>query len=215
MTHIYKPYTYLIGWSEHNKYYYGVRWANTVEPENDFWKIYFTSSNIVKKFRESHGEPDIVKVDKIFDNKNDAINYEYTYLLENNAIKSDSWLNEGAFPVFDNTGRKRPDHSKRMMGENNPMYGKSFSKQAKLKQSNSHKGKKHSSDTKQKMSLAQKGKRLGCQNPFHGKTHSHQVRENLSKVHKNTIWIKKDSIRKRIKEDLVDAFLNDGWVKGR
>lgn len=121
---IYTPYTYLIGWAEMNQFYYGVRWANKCAPEDDLWVHYFTSSTSVKEFRKTHGEPDIVKVDRTFDNKNDAIAYEFAYLMENNTIKSDNWLNKSAFPVRDNTGRKRPEHSKKMSGENNPMKRK-------------------------------------------------------------------------------------------
>lgn len=176
MTHIYKPYTYLIGWSEHNKYYYGVRWANTCAPENDLWKEYFTSSNIVKEFRKSYGEPDIVRIDKIFDNKDDAINYEYNYLLENNAIKSNSWLNEGAFPVFDNTGRKRPEHSKRMTGKNNPMYGL---KGKKHPQYNLWKEQPHPNLGRKFPEHSERMK--GENNPNYGKPVPAEVKEKISK----------------------------------
>lgn len=42
--YIYTPYTYLIGWSKHNIWYYGKRTAKNCHP-NDFWVTYFTSSN--------------------------------------------------------------------------------------------------------------------------------------------------------------------------
>jgi len=53
------PYTYLIGWTAHNKFYYGARWSNDCDP-SDLWQTYFTSSRHVKRFRDEHGEPDIV-----------------------------------------------------------------------------------------------------------------------------------------------------------
>ncbi len=64
---IYIPYTYIIGWSLYNKYYYGVRYAKNCNP-NDLWKTYFTSSKYVKEFRNNHGEPDIIQVRKTFEN---------------------------------------------------------------------------------------------------------------------------------------------------
>jgi hypothetical protein len=68
---MYQPYTYLIGWSSHNKYYYGVRYSKKASP-SEFWLTYFTSSNEVKKFREAHGEPDIIQIRKTFSDSTTA-----------------------------------------------------------------------------------------------------------------------------------------------
>lgn len=53
------PYTYLIGWSNQNKWYYGVRTAKNCHP-GDLWTTYFTSSKYVKQFITQYGEPDII-----------------------------------------------------------------------------------------------------------------------------------------------------------
>lgn len=63
-TNIYPPYTYLIGWSEHNLWYYGVRYANSTIPENDLWVKYFSSSKYVKDIRKEFGEPDVIQIRK-------------------------------------------------------------------------------------------------------------------------------------------------------
>ncbi len=63
------PYTYLIGWSKLNKWYYGCRCAQHCHP-NDLWIKYFTSSLYVRQFRKLHGEPDVIKVRKIFQSIN-------------------------------------------------------------------------------------------------------------------------------------------------
>ena len=68
-----ESYTYLIGWSKLNKWYYGVRYANKIIAENDLWVKYFTSSRHVKNFRKIHGEPDIIKIRKKFNKKEKAI----------------------------------------------------------------------------------------------------------------------------------------------
>ena len=57
------PYTYLIGWKSLDKWYYGVRYGKGVHP-SDLWVVYFTSSRHVKKFRDDHGEPDVIEIRK-------------------------------------------------------------------------------------------------------------------------------------------------------
>lgn len=68
MTYI--PYTYLIGWSKHNKWYYGVEYGAKKDPPanpQNLWTTYFTSSNVVAELRERLGEPDIIQVRQVFD----------------------------------------------------------------------------------------------------------------------------------------------------
>jgi hypothetical protein len=106
-------YTYIIGWSDLNKYYYGVRVANALAPKEDLWNEYFTSSQVVKKYRDAYGEPDVVKIDAEFDVREDALAYELNYLKENKCVTSDVWLNQAAFPMVDNRGRVITDEEKR------------------------------------------------------------------------------------------------------
>lgn len=85
-------YTYLIGWSHLDKWYYGVRFAKGCSLD-DLWTKYFTSSNRVKKFRELHGEPDVVEVRKVFTDKKGAQEWEQRVLIRSNVVKSPRWLN--------------------------------------------------------------------------------------------------------------------------
>ena len=87
-------YTYCIGWKSLNKYYYGVRTANKHEPENDLWVHYFTSSKHVTKFRELHGEPDLIHVNKIFESESEARDHEIMILKKIDVISNDMWLNK-------------------------------------------------------------------------------------------------------------------------
>jgi len=80
------PYTYLIGWSSENKWYYGVRYAKGCHP-NDLWITYFTSSKIVKKYTEKHGSPNIIQIRKIFKDCNSAFIWEQTVLKKNKCRK--------------------------------------------------------------------------------------------------------------------------------
>jgi len=49
---IHIPYTYLIGWTSTNKYYYGVRFAKNCNP-SELFITYFTSSKHVKNYINS------------------------------------------------------------------------------------------------------------------------------------------------------------------
>lgn len=87
------PYTYLIGWSKFDKWYYGVRYARDCTP-NDLWKKYFTSSDVVQKFREQYGEPDIIEVRKTFHDADSARLWEENILKRLKVKSSDRWLNK-------------------------------------------------------------------------------------------------------------------------
>lgn len=123
-----QSYTYLIGWSTLGKWYYGVRYANKVDPESDLWGKYFTSSKIVKAMRKEHGEPDVVQVRRKFDDPERARHWEERVLRRMNCVKSESWINRciggkkfhvpgkrdpevGAKISASLTGRKRPEFS--------------------------------------------------------------------------------------------------------
>ena len=87
------PFTYLIGWSKLNKYYYGVRFARSCKP-SDLWTTYFTSSNYVKEVRTINGEPDIIQVRRIFDNVKEARAWEHKVLRRLKANIKDKWINK-------------------------------------------------------------------------------------------------------------------------
>ena len=90
---IYTPYTYLVGWSHLNKFYYGVRYAKGCHP-SELWIKYFTSSNIVKKYRKEYGEPDIIEVRKEFEDANKARIWENTVLKRMSAKYDSRFLNQ-------------------------------------------------------------------------------------------------------------------------
>ncbi|CAB4122660.1 hypothetical protein UFOVP29_49 [uncultured Caudovirales phage] len=87
------PYTYLIGWSKYNKWYYGVRYANGCNP-TDLWVTYKTSSKYVKRFLLLYGDPDIIIIRKTFSNKDKARLWENRVLTRMKVTESDKWLNE-------------------------------------------------------------------------------------------------------------------------
>lgn len=73
------PYTYLIGWSELDLWYYGVRYAKECSPD-DLWKRYFTSSKYVSEMRKVQGEPDVIRVARVFKTREQACKHELKFL---------------------------------------------------------------------------------------------------------------------------------------
>lgn len=73
------PFTYLIGWTHLNIWYYGVRWAKHCKP-TDLWNTYFTSCDKIPYYIENYGPPDFIKIDKIFNTTKRALKYERGYL---------------------------------------------------------------------------------------------------------------------------------------
>jgi hypothetical protein len=110
------PYTYLIGWSQTNTFYYGVRYAAHCSPD-DLWVTYFTSSKHVRKYRVLNGEPDIVQIRKTFKNAADARVWEEKVLKRINAASRLDFLNKA-------NGKAIPVSLARHYGESNGMYGK-------------------------------------------------------------------------------------------
>lgn len=84
-------YTYLVGWRKLDRWYYGYRGA--LYPDCDLWIKYFTSSKYVHQFRETNGEPDVIRVHKTFISKHDAIEFEAKFLTRVKAVRSDRWIN--------------------------------------------------------------------------------------------------------------------------
>ena len=87
------PYTYLIGWREHDMWYYGVRWAKGCHP-SDLWQSYFTSSQHVSEFRSLHGEPDVIEIRTTFSNKHQAQIWEHKVLKRLNVESNSKFLNK-------------------------------------------------------------------------------------------------------------------------
>lgn len=86
-------YTYLIGWSKLDIWYYGVRFSPKAKPE-DLWNTYFTSSNSVKRFRKENGEPDVIQIRKSFVSAKKAREWETKVIIRMKLVESKRWLNQ-------------------------------------------------------------------------------------------------------------------------
>lgn len=146
-----KPYTYLIGWRHLDTWYYGVRFAKNCSPD-DLWTKYKTSSHHVKEFAKQHGDPDVIRVHKLFDSKDDACEYEDRFLRRVKAHKNPRFLNQAIgnqkFATHGNmlgkkhsaeTNAKRVASYKRTI--NDPGYSRpTITDETRLKMSQSRKG---------------------------------------------------------------------------
>lgn len=103
------PYTYLIGWSQHDRWYYGCRYSKSATPA-EFWVTYFTHSKYVREMRLQKGEPDIVQIRKIFRTADDCRRWEHKVLR-----------------------RMRRNIGRATTGELNPMFGKHHSEATRRK----------------------------------------------------------------------------------
>jgi hypothetical protein len=195
------PYTYLIGWTNHNKWYYGVRYAVDCHP-SELWVTYFTSSKYVKTFRSNFGEPDVVTIRKIFSDSTKAKLWESAVLRKMCVSERPDFLNKAATDQkFINTGhteetkqklsdaaKRRPkisEETKKKMSISalklirNPAQTKGLYPTA-------FAGRTHSKETRQKMSIARTGYKPSAESiekaaAFHrGRTRSYETKIKIS-----------------------------------
>lgn len=117
------PYTYLIGWSNYDTWYYGVRYAKNCHPD-DLWVEYKTSSKYVTDFTEKHGEPDVVQVRKTFTDSATARLWEEKVLSRMKVISDQRWLNKTNSRAIDPATHPRGENHWTV---NNPEYSQYFS----------------------------------------------------------------------------------------
>jgi len=96
---IHKPYTYAIGWKKYGIWYYGVRYSKK-SYVGDIGVTYFTSSSIVKSFIKNNGQPDVIKITKVFETKEEACAHESKFLSRVKANTNRKMLNAHCAPAF-------------------------------------------------------------------------------------------------------------------
>jgi hypothetical protein len=90
-----KPYTYLIKHRPTGKVYYGFRSANKLDPHEDLWKHYFTSSPRVQQLIEETGADSFdIEIRKVFKIKEQASAWETRVLNRCKVLHDDRWLNQ-------------------------------------------------------------------------------------------------------------------------
>jgi hypothetical protein len=130
-----KPYTYLIRHRPSGKVYYGFRCANRVEPHEDLWKHYFTSSPKIQQLIEETGADSFdTEIRQVFETKEQAVAWETRVLTRCKVLHDDRWINQNVAGYIVPTEESRK------------------------KISDFHKDKPKSDEHKQNLSKSQKGK---------------------------------------------------------
>lgn len=177
----YLPYTYLIGWSKLDRWYYGVEYSKSRKIANpgNLWDIYHTSSKTIRAYREEYGEPDIIEVRRVFNEgtdieKKNAACYHERRVLQRLKIKTnDRWLNEsitgngmdGEIPIWVRMkiskalkGREFTDEWKAKISAKTKgrKYHNKLTEEGKQKMIAAHLGAKRTKEAKVKMSVKAK-----------------------------------------------------------
>ena len=143
-------YTYLLI-DENKKKYGGVRSCETT-PEND---TYMGSSYPVKTAMKN-GLIFTKHIVKEFDTREEANEYESSWLVSVSAAQSDDWYNQSnTYPKFDQHGKKQTEEHIRKRVEK--ITGQKRTEETKRNMSKAQTGRKHLDKSKRKMSKAKKG----------------------------------------------------------
>ena len=169
----YIPYTYFIGWTKLNLFYYGSRYGKGCHP-SDFWQRYFTSSKLVAETRALHGEPDIIQIRKTFTTSEAAMLWEKKVLKRMRVKGRKDFLNQtmGNMPTM--KGKKHSEETKALMsawqkGVPKPpeatakmiasLTGKKLSDQARANQSAGRMGLKFATEHKANIAATKVGRK--------------------------------------------------------
>ena len=217
-------YTYLIGWSQQNQYYYGVRYSKHADPK-ELWTTYFTSSRHVANFRKIYGEPDIVEIRKEFLDSDKAREWECRVLTKLRIPKNPKFLNKTNNKAIyyernEEWKRKRSGINHHLYGQPSPFKGKTHTQESKDKNRKAHLGKKTgrtSSDFtdawKKNISNSKKGQ-IRFQTKEERLLRSVRAKESFFfSICKDRIWINDGTQNKRIPE--TDLHLFPEFRRGR
>ena len=167
-------YTYFIGWTNLNLFYYGSRYGKGCHP-TDFWQKYFTSSKRVAQIRLEHGDPDLIQIRKTFKTPEEAMLWEKRVLRRMKVKGRKDFLNEtmGNMPTM--AGKKHSAETKAKMSskqkgvKKNPistarmiasLTGRKLSDTARKNISEGHKGIRHSAESNAKVAASKIGRKF-------------------------------------------------------
>jgi hypothetical protein len=175
-----KPYTYLIKHRPTGQVYYGVRSANKVEPHEDLWSKYYTSSPGVQRLIEETGKDSFdVEVRRVFETKEQAVAWETKVLRRCKVLHDNRWINQnvaGYIIPTEESNKKISDFHK----------DKPKTDEHKLNLSKSQKGKpkvNSKNQTPEYRALMSKLK-SGVNNPMYGKGCTPERAANISAAKK-------------------------------
>lgn len=194
---IYQPYCYLIGWSAHDKWYYGCRYAKGCHP-SDLWVSYFTSSKNVKNLRERYGEPDIIQIRKVFKGIRECREWEIKVIRRMSIVSDKKFLNQRNPGGIENFSKK--------------VGSEPWNKNKKGLQSSPYKGTSNRYDDSviQRISNSVKIFMMNrTQDQIDRKIKQNTENGKMKWLHNS------EGIHKRVKEQDLDIYLSQGWERGR
>jgi len=179
--HKHEPFTYLIGWTSQNIWYYGVRYASGCSPK-DLWAKYFTSSVYVSEARKKFGEPDLIQIRKTFETAEEAIKWEINVLRKMRLHERSDFLNKScAGSIYYDEEVKAKISNSAMGNKRTKGYTNEYRKTRGLKLiPGKPKGAKHSEKARKERSEMLKGKpvHINLKRPI-GINHSKNTKEKL------------------------------------
>jgi len=190
------PYTYFIGWTHLNLFYYGSRYAKGCDP-SDFWEKYFTSSKRVAAIRGQHGEPDIIQIRQVFEDVQSAMLWEKAVLRRMKVKGRKDFLNE-------------------TMANMPTMLGKLHSDETKEKMSSWQKGVPKPAEATEKMRKSLTGKprsaeaKAACSRGHMGIEFTDEHRANIAKTRTGRKFWHKDGVCVCKHE-----WPGEGWIPGK
>lgn len=201
-----KPYTYLIRHRPTNRVYYGMRAANKVDPEQDLWQHYFTSSPKVQQLIEATGQESFdVEIRRVFETKEQAVAWETRVLRRCKVLHDARWINQNVAGYIVPTeesrkkisdfhrGKSKSDEHKKNLSESQKGKPKENSKNhtaeyralmSKLKsgENNAMYGKHHSEETKAKIGALMSERIRGDNNPMRKVEWTAERKEHMRQV---------------------------------
>ena len=194
-----QPYTYLIKHRPTGLVYYGFRAANRVNPFDDLWKQYFTSSPKVQQLIDETGKESFdTEIRRIFETKEQASAWEIKVLRRCKVLNDNRWINQniaGYVIPTEESNKKISDYWK----------GKPKSKEQieKIRLSNigKNKGKKASEEHRRKNSEAHKGEKNGR----YGKEVLSDTRRKIGEANKGKIPVNKGVPMSEEQKDKIRA----------
>jgi hypothetical protein len=119
-------YSYLLGWSKINKFYYGIRYSKYSKLDDLHTKKYRTSSKYVKELYDAKIFPDIIQIRKIAKTREQIFNWETKVLRRMKVLTDDRFLNRWENNMVPKTHEYKQLHSCEARAKNNKVLIKKY-----------------------------------------------------------------------------------------
>jgi len=154
-----------------------MRAANKVNPEQDLWQYYFTSSPKVQQLIEETGQDSFdIEIRRVFETKEQAVAWETRVLRRCRVLEDDRWINQNVAGYIVPT-----EESRKKISEFHKGKAKSEEHKEKIRQGNI--GKKKPPRTDEYRALMSQRK-SGKNNPRYGANVSEETRRKISEAKK-------------------------------